>query len=285
MLTPEDEGFDFSQIQFPSAGPVAVSSFPNDPYSRTAYEGPIPGDPLGEYIGQRSTETDPTGPPKGKPKGTLSPAAIAGILGGVFAFLLIAIVIGTVLTSGGGGEAKASGSPAGTAEDLAATKQNVPAGYDAVEIAGAVIYMPKGQEGSKNLNTVMEYKSVESTKTQSYYFFGSMPETAETVDAEQLRKRVAAQLKGGYLGGTPFENPKGYSGIQGRLDQSLFVPDMQVETFHVDGRIFVVGAAPFSMGADTAVQMTVDRNAENEELQTFQNSFTVGPQPKGGLFW
>jgi hypothetical protein len=285
-LLPGDLGFDFNQIQFPSAGPVAVTTYPNDPYSRTAYQGPIPGDPLGEYIGERPAEPDPnaSGQGKGKPKGTLSPVALAGIIGGVFALLLVVIVIGTVLSSGGGEEAKVSGSPASTAETVASVKSAVPAGYELVEIAGAVIYLPKGEEVSTKLSTVMEYRAVRSSTTQSNYFFGSMPETAAEIEPEMFRKRVAAQLKGGFLGGTPFER-KGYKGIKGRLDQSLFVADLQIEAFHVDGRIFIVGVGPASMGASVETQMQIDRAAEDKELTTFQDSFTVGPRPKGGLFW
>jgi len=130
-LTPEDEGFDFSQIRFPAAGPAAVSSFPTDPYSRTAYQGPIPGDPLGEYIGQAPPDSSAAGPTKGKPKPQLSPAAIAGILAGVFAFLLAAIVIGVVVTSGGseeddgGGEVETSGTPPTTKGTLVRAIQPV----------------------------------------------------------------------------------------------------------------------------------------------------------------
>ncbi|MFG0289131.1 MAG: hypothetical protein ACF8CQ_13195 [Rhodopirellula sp. JB044] len=292
MLTPEDEGFDFGQIQFPSAGPVAVSTFPSDPYGRTAYQGPIQGDPLGEYVGEPTAEAsggDGTGQTKKKAKGTLSPLALAAILGGTLMFVLLAIVIGTVLATSGGDETadaaeSVSGSPSSPAADVAAVKANGPAGYDLVEIAGAVIYMPQGRAVSEGINTVLEYKAVESTKTESYFFFGSMPETAKEVEPERLRKRIAAQLKGGYIGGTQWQR-NGYGGIKGRVDQSPFVSDMQVETFHVDGRIFVVGYAPFSMGADPSVQMSVDRGAENEEIKTYQDSFTVGPKPKGGLFW
>lgn len=291
MLTPEDEGFDFGQIQFPTAGPVAVSSFPTDPYERSAYQGPIPGDPLGEYIGQPTAAPEAgEGNSKSKKKGTLSPLALAAILGGTFMFLLIAIVIGTILASSGGDEgdtagAPKSGSPSSPVADVDAVKANVPAGYDLVEIAGGVIYMPQGTSlANEDIITVLEYKAVRSAKTESSFFFGSMSETAEEVEAETLRKRIAAQLKGGYIGGTQWQR-NGYSGIKGRVDQSRFVGEMQVETFHVDGRIFVVGYAPFSMGADTSVQMSVDRGAENEEVETFLNSFTVGPRPKGGLFW
>ncbi|MCM2372278.1 zinc-ribbon domain-containing protein [Aporhodopirellula aestuarii] len=105
LLTPEDEGFDFGQIQFPAAGPVAVTQFPDNPYSRSAYHGPIPGDPLGEYIGGPADQPDEDGgKPRGKAKGKLSPLALAAILGGTLAFLLIAIVIGTVVASSGGDE-------------------------------------------------------------------------------------------------------------------------------------------------------------------------------------
>lgn len=106
-LTPEDEGFDFAQIQFPSPGPVAVTHFPVDLQSLTLYQGPLPGDPLGGSGGGSGSAPDTPGASaskRGGKKGKLSPKAIALILGGVIAFLLLAVVVATFLT-GSGGEA------------------------------------------------------------------------------------------------------------------------------------------------------------------------------------
>lgn len=117
-LTPEDEGFDFAQIQFPSAGPVAVSRFPSDPDSRSVYQGPVPGDPLGASADGADPESVTEGKTKKKSKGQLSPKTIAGILAGVFAFLLAAITVGTLMSGSGDEDSKdqSSGSSETTAE-------------------------------------------------------------------------------------------------------------------------------------------------------------------------
>jgi hypothetical protein len=103
-LTPEDEGFDFGQIQFPSAGPTAVSTFQTGGQPLNPYQGPIPGDPLGEELGTESEDGEPLpdgAKRKSKAKGTLSPKALAAILGGTAVLLLIAILVGTMLAGDG----------------------------------------------------------------------------------------------------------------------------------------------------------------------------------------
>ena len=113
-LTPDDEGFDFGQIQFPSAGPVAVTTFPTANQSLNVYQGPIPGDPLAGELGDQSAEpesSDPSEKKKSKPKGTLSPKAMAAILGATIVLLLIAVVIGT-LVGGGSSDPEPAAAPA-----------------------------------------------------------------------------------------------------------------------------------------------------------------------------
>lgn len=102
-LTPEDEGFDFGQIQFPSAGPAAVTTFPTANESLNVYQGPIPGDPMADESGSQSDGSEspsPAGQKKSKSKGTLSPKAMAAILGVTIVLLLIAVVIGTMVGGG-----------------------------------------------------------------------------------------------------------------------------------------------------------------------------------------
>lgn len=102
-LTPEDEGFDFGQIQFPSAGPVAVTTFPTHNESLDVYQGPIPGDPLAEELDGQSDESESSSPSpqkKNKTKGTLSPTAMAAILAATIFLLLVAVVIGTMVGGG-----------------------------------------------------------------------------------------------------------------------------------------------------------------------------------------
>ncbi|TWT96227.1 flagellar basal body-associated FliL family protein [Neorhodopirellula pilleata] len=115
-LTPEDEGFDFGQIQFPSAGPVAVTTFPTAHQSLNVYQGPIPGDPLAGELGSQTEESESTaatGNKKSKAKGTLSPKAMAAILGATVFLILVAVVIGTMV---GGGSSEPETQPAAAAE-------------------------------------------------------------------------------------------------------------------------------------------------------------------------
>lgn len=286
-LTPEDEGFDFGQIQFPSAGPAAVSTFQTGAQSLNVYQGPIPGDPLAEEMGSVSEADEPV--PDGmatakKPSGKLSPVAIAGILGGTVVLLLVAIVVGTMFAGGGGDGSSDDGTPKVTASSdaIAQIKQNVPDGYDLVEIDGTVAYLPKGSSASEELRTVMDFKAVLSNETRSYYFYGVMDGGSSPFEDDVLRKKIRGQLKGDFLGGTPTQR-NGYNGIKGVIDQSLFVPRMRCETFQVDGRICVLGVAPYSDGAEPGTP--VDRGAEQKEMNTFYDSFKVGAPGGGGLFW
>lgn len=102
-LTPEDEGFDFGQIQFPSAGPAAVTTFQTGDKPISVYQGPIPGDPLADESGQPTPESEAasqTSAKKAKAKGTLSPTTMAAILGGVVFLLIVAVVVGTIVAGG-----------------------------------------------------------------------------------------------------------------------------------------------------------------------------------------
>lgn len=287
-LTPEDEGFDFGQIQFPSAGPTAVSTFQTGGQSLNVYQGPIPGDPLGEELGAVSEGDDPVPDgtaPTPKSAGKLSPVAIAGILGGTVVLLLVVIVVGAMVAGGGGGGGSSDdGTPKVTAssDEIAQAKKNVPDGFDLVDIDGTVVYLPKGESTSEELRTVMEFKAVLSNETRSYYFYGVMDGGSSPFEDEVLRKKIRSQFKGDYLGGTPTQR-NGYSGIKGPIDQSLFVPRMQCETFQVDGRICVLGVAPFSANVEPGAP--VDRAAEQKEINTFYDSFKVGAPGGGGLFW
>ena len=286
-LTPEDEGFDFGQVQFPSAGPTAVSTFQTGGQSLNVYQGPIPGDPLGEELGTVSEGDDPVPDgtaPAAKPAGKLSPIAIAGILGGTAVLLLVVIVVGALVAGGGGGDSSDDGTPKVTAssDEIAQAKQNVPDGYDLVDIDGTVVYLPKGESRTEDLRTVLDFKAVLSNETRSYYFYGVMDGGSTPFEDEVLRKKIRGQLKGDFLGGTPTQR-NGYSGIKGVIDQSLSVPRMRCETFQVDGRICVLGVAPYSDNVEPGTP--VDRAAEQKEMNTFHDSFKVGAPGGGGLFW
>ncbi|SMP41964.1 hypothetical protein SAMN06265222_101686 [Neorhodopirellula lusitana] len=118
-LTPEDEGFNFAQIQFPAAGPAAVSTFQTGHQSLDVYQGPIPGDPLGDQMGGVEEEAIDTGGPSpgsSKGKGKLSRTALVAILGGTATLLVVAIVVGTLIAGGGAVEKGGSNSGAQVSE-------------------------------------------------------------------------------------------------------------------------------------------------------------------------
>ena len=189
---------------------------------------------------------------------------------------MIGVVVAGVMMSGSGG---AGGS---TVDALTELKASTPAGYQAVGHYGCVALLPKG-ENLADLRTVIECTMVQSADSGSYFFFGAMDGGTRETDADQMKKKAGRQLGGEILGGTPTER-NGYEGIKGKLDGSLFVPNMMVEIYHVDARFVVLGCAPASLGADPSVQMSIDRGLEQEEQDVFYKSFKVGPQPSGWLF-
>jgi hypothetical protein len=107
-VDPDDEGFDFSQIKFPSSGGAnAITQFPTHG-QKSVYDGPIPGDPL-EFAqeededaagagGGKAGGKKPGGGAKGSKKG--KPLLLIGIIAGL---LLLAIGgVGAFLLLGGG---------------------------------------------------------------------------------------------------------------------------------------------------------------------------------------
>jgi hypothetical protein len=285
LLDPDDEGFDFGKISFPSVSGVnAVTQFPK-PGRVAVYEGPIPGDPLNIVVEPEDEDDLPTahgaapqrsqaakaapqpssGTKKRNPKILI--AAIAGLL------LLVVVGVAAAVMLGGGGS--------GPQVDLAATLQSTaPSGFKAVGIDGCVILMPKGFD-YPDLPSNSEVAAVESEASGSVYLLAAMNGGSRPLDQDQMIKKARRQLGGDILGGTEMER-NGYKGYKGMLDGSLFLPRMMVEIFHVDERFVIVGCAPKSMGADPSVE--VDRAKEGEEQAVFYGSFKVGPKPSGWLW-
>lgn len=280
-LDPDDEGFDFSQVSFPTAAPAAaVSHFPVAGQRMQVYDGPIPGDPL-EGLSEEDIDAatqDAGGGHQPKAKKT-SPALVVGILSGVGVLLICGVIAAVMLTGSGG-----SGSD--KPDPLVRLKSTAPSGYQAVGHRGAVALLPKGEDRNtlKGVNIIGDDCTVvRSSASGSVFFFGAMHGGTRELDAEQMRKKAGRQLGGEILGGTPVTR-KNYEGIKGKLDGSLFIPNMMVEVYHVDKRFVILGCAPASMGADPSVQMNIDRKAEQEEQDVFYDSFEVGPEPSGWLF-
>ncbi|GAA5507765.1 hypothetical protein [Novipirellula caenicola] len=281
-LTPDDDDFDFGQINFPSAAPAAaVSSFPVNP-TATAYQGPIPGDPLADQT--QADGNPPSDVPaaaaannaagKGKP---LPVKIIAGVVSGLVAFVVMFFVV-SMMFGGGDGDANAT-----AANASAQLSKNVPAGYQVVEFEGCAVYMPEGEVYREMPPGAMESKVIESAKTGSIFFFGAMYNGKMELDKEQMRKKAMRFVAGDVLGGSPTER-NGYQGIKGRVSVSAMLPDMTIEAYLVDERYILIGSLPASMGADVETQMSIDRAAENEEQTIFFDSLTVGAK-SGGLFF
>ncbi len=278
-LDPDDEGFDFARINYPSASPVtAVSQFPVAAENMEVYQGPIPGDPLEALAAENGEAQEQAQVQQAPPPKKLSPAAVVGALAGVGVLVIGMVVAGVMLTGSGGGS--------GDQEDpLVKLQASAPTGYQAVGHRGCVTLVPKGQKINTKLRTVIadDLTVVESSATGSYFFFGAMDGGTREIDNEQMRKKASRQLGGDFLGGTPSKR-NGYEGIKGKLDGSLFVPNMMVEAYHIDGRFIIIGCAPASFESDPTVQFAVNRQLEAEEQKVFYDSFKVGPKPSGWLF-
>jgi hypothetical protein len=275
-LDPDDEGFDFGRINFPSAsGTTAVSHFPVAD-NVSVYDGPIPGDPLEQSIEEQEGVPAEAGPqaaaaPAAKKK---NPMVLVGALAAVGVLLVVGIVAATQL-GGGGGDGGGS-----DIDILAAAQSSAPSGYRAVGIEGVVVLMPKGMDWD-NLPSLIESMAIESSESGSVYFMGAMDGGNRPLDKDQMRKKAERQLGGEILGGQEMER-NGYKGIKGILDGSIFLPRMMVEVFHVEERFVILGCAPRSLGADPSVQ--VDRQLEQAEQKIFYGSFKVGPKPSGWLW-
>ena len=277
-LTPDDNDFDFGQINFPSAKPASsVSSFPVSA-AATVYEGPIPGDPLAgqEEDGNAPAAAAAAGAPskpagKGKP---LPVKLIAGVVSGLVGFVVMFFLV-SMMFGGGGGGGEASANAVDAATEL---KKNVPPGYEVVEFEGCAVYMPNGDLYREMPPGAMESKVVQSSKTGSIFFFGAMDNGKMALDNEQMRKKAMR-----FVAGTPTER-NGYQGIKGRVSVSSMLPDMMIEAYVVDERYILIGSQPASMGADVETQMSIDRAAESEEQSTFFDSLKVGPK-SGGIFF
>lgn len=273
----DPDDFDFGKISFPTAASSpAVSHFPS-PQNRTAYTGPIPGDPLAEpepEAPEPSRASQPPNPHAGPAKSKGSPMAVVRLLIGL-ALLMVCLILVVVVWV----QRSNRTDPGGAL--LAAAQSTAPENYQAVGIQGCVALMPKGGEFGE-LPTVIEFKMVESDGSGSVYFLGAMNGGSRPIDKDQMRKKAEKQLGGEILGGNETER-NGYKGIKGILDGSLFIPRMQVEVYHIEERFCIIGVAPNSMGADSSAN--VNRGLEREEETIFYESFKIGPKPAGMGWW
>ncbi len=271
---PDDENFDFGRINFPTASAAAaVSQFPSGS-GGSVYDGPIPGDPLEMDAPATSGDRGNAKATAGgkKKKGGISTTAMVRTAIGLIT-LIVCTIIAVIVW-----KARGSSGPS-QAESIAKLQQTSPEGYKAVGFEGAVVLVPKGQEFDR-LPSAINCTAVNTDKSESVYFFGAMNGGSLPLDKDQLRKKAERQLGGEILGGNETER-NGYTGIEGVLDGSVFLPRMKVEVYHVDERFCILGCAPKSFGADPSVQ--VDRGLESEEQKVFYESFKVNAKPAS--FW
>ncbi|TWT80992.1 hypothetical protein CA13_24390 [Planctomycetes bacterium CA13] len=279
-LNPNDEGFDFAQINFPSAGPApTVSQFPvkNDV---TVYAGPIPGDPLADATAEEQSVAAANDAVSGDKKRTKkSPLLIGGIAIGVIGLLAVFAVVGMMLSKKGGGSAGES-----KVDAVAAVTAKLKPGFYVVDMEGVAVAMPNGSESDPQLR-VGKSVIVQSSTTGSMYFFKASTGSKAELDVKQLTNRTKRELVGDLLGVSETTR-NGYKGIKGTLATSFYFSgmNMPVEVFNVDGRFVIIGCVPASMGADVETQMSIDRGAEAAEQEVFYDSFTIGSNSGGGWF-
>ncbi len=279
---PDDENFDFGNIQFPTAGPApTVSHFPIKS-NVSIYTGPIPGDPLGDAVqpsapaggsggtGGAAGSGNATQPQRGgaNSEGKKIPVKVlvaigSGLVGFIVMFLLVSMMFG------GGDDAAATAGGGSSVDVVAEAKKNVPAGFQVIGIEGCVVLMPDGDIYAE-VPTSIESKIIQSSKTQSIYYFGAMDAGPAPLDDTQMRKKAEKLLGGDVLGGQPTQR-NGYSGIKGMLSVCPFLPDMQVEIFLVDSRYVIIGCA-------------AEQGSDGSEQATFYNSFKVGANSGGWFF-
>jgi len=121
-----------------------------------------------------------------------------------------------------------------------------------------------------------------SDATSSVFVLAVMDGGSQPIDDEQMRKKASRSLGGDILGGQPVER-NGYKGIKGVLDGSLFLPRMNLEIFHHDGRFAIIGYVFGSEMRARGGEATFVSADEQKEAEVFLNSFKIGP-PQGGFF-
>jgi hypothetical protein len=129
-----------------------------------------------------------------------------------------------------------------------------------------------------------ETRTCVSSKTDSFFLLhATKAGSSEVSIPDGMAKNAKMVLGGDVLGAA--ENSRGpCKGIRGSLATATFFPDMRVEAYKHDGRFFIIGYASGSSQGSKAGNDTsgVDRNAEDEEINTFLDSLHIGPAP--GIF-
>ena len=108
---------------------------------------------------------------------------------------------------------------------------------------------------------------------EPFFFIGVTPSNYKELEFEKLSQRLDHLLAAGVIGGAPCERA-GRKGFQARSDQSIFLPDMDLEIYQDDGRIIVIGVSSPSSGGGNVI---VGQVAEPELQKVFYDSLEIGP--------
>ena len=183
-----------------------------------------------------------------------------------------------LLLFGVGGVAAYQNSPGGSRAGSVA-EASVPDGFTLYDEHGVTIHLPIGQEIPVH-GSAWETRAIQ-TASGTVYFVGVTPST-NVREGQKLQRRMDTFMSGGFLqAGIASRN--GYEGIRGRLDQCIYLPNMNLEVYQLDGRFVVIGVSSGG-STDAAGNTVVGGSVEPENETTFYDSLTIGPQPSGGLW-
>ena len=248
----------------------AAQSFPS-PAAQSFPAQPAQGFPAASPQAEPAEPETPPGPsPAAQKKKKLM---LVGVIAGGVLTLVGLAAVGAILIGGGG-----SGGSSSVAADAPEIK--VPDGYKKADVMSVVCLLPDGDPVTK-LPPDREFEAVEDFDTGNYFIlcveksFGKEP---DKLNITGMKKHAARMVGGEVLGGAEMER-NGYKGIKGMLDQSLFVPKMQVEIFDIDGRFIVLGYSTEQMRAGGA-----PNGEAAKQIDTVLDSLQINKY-SGGLFW
>jgi hypothetical protein len=146
-------------------------------------------------------------------------------------------------------------------------------------VEGVSVHMPDGEKLTE-LPPGLTCEAV-LTPAGTVFLLAATSRGGTVLDDQKLKDKAIRLLSAGIIGGNPCER-NGYKGNKFVLDQSLLLPDMDIEIYQIDGRFIVIGVARQSLGSGDS--FVVGQSAEPEKQTVFFDAFKIGPKPSGG-FW
>ena len=274
------DDIDFRSIPVPVA-PTSSGFFPVAGDARV-YDGPIALDPIPVQKSGDGDDDDDDDDAfsggAGGPTQKAKQAKVIGIIAGVGVLLVGGGIAAFMLMGGGGSDGPQA------VDVVAEATAAAPSGYQAKALHNCVVLMPAGTSEDVKIPGAIDVEMVRSAATESMFLLAAMDGGALPLEPLQMKKKTSNSLGGEMLGGTETER-NGYKGIKGVQDQSPFVPRMSVETFHHDGRFVIIGHITGSQMRSAGGEAVLGGNSAEEakEVETFYNSFKIGP-PKKGFF-